>query len=120
MTLRELRRAYPELFYDQTWFEGEPFLDTTAPLDAPTAPPSNVLTGVDPNHWAFLPLAVTLAQQFVRHPGSLIWTRYLWCADTDRYGQRIYVGGATGANGGKFEIHRHLAINERWGVATWD
>lgn len=119
LTLRRLKALHPAAFHFQTWYEAEPFFDTPLPPGTVRTPPTSLLTGVDPERWPDLPLAVQLAQAFLDYPSDLIWTRYLWCADQDRQGQRIYVGGATADNGRRFEIHRHLALNERWGVPLW-
>jgi hypothetical protein len=113
MTLRELRAAHPDRFYPQTWYEGEAFLDAPLPPEAPTTVPG-VFTIV-PTEGMRLPLAVELAALYLRFPDHPVWRRYLWCADHDAHGQRVYVGD----NGRGFEIHRHLHLTSRWGVPTW-
>ena len=115
MTLRELRTYHPHLFAEQTWYLGEAFMDWDAgnPVRLPTFTPCATPNGQE------LPRAAMLAKLFVTYPNARVWGQYLWCADTDRFGQRVYVGGVSEANGRKFEIHRHLAITERWGCATW-
>jgi hypothetical protein len=119
VTLRELREAYPDLFYSQDWFEDEAFMDTALPPTAPRALPiafSYTADGRAPSTAPWnLPLAVTLAQLYVLHPKWQPWSLYHWCADLDSHGQRIYVGD----NGKGLEIHRHLHLTSRWGVDVW-
>jgi catechol 2,3-dioxygenase-like lactoylglutathione lyase family enzyme len=120
VNLHALRREHSHLFYgSQSWFIGEPFMLTKLPADAPATIPE-----VKPvAHWLRdgtsparkLPLAITLASLYVQYPDDPIWSRYLWCADLDSQGQRIFVGD----NGKGFEIHRHLRITARWGMAVW-
>lgn len=114
VTLRSLRAAYPHRFYPQDWFDGEAFLDTPLP-NAPRNVPSSVATSYAPADGMDLPLAVELAWAYLLVPGAPCWSRYLWCADTDRHGQRIYLGD----NGRGLEIHRHLHLTSRWGIARW-
>ena len=116
MTLAELRAASPHLFYAQTWFSGEAFLRTLPSDPLPAAPTRLVRLGEIPSSRQGLPSAVDLAHQYVQSPDAPIWRKYLWCAETDRDGQRIYVGGVTATTG--FQIHRHLAITMKWGVPT--
>ncbi len=53
--------------------------------------------------------------------GELLWANeYLWCSDTDAYGDRIYVGryqDSLGLNKNGFQIHRHLSIKANYGIA---
>lgn len=114
MTLREIRAAYPHLFYPQDWFDGEAFMDVPLPLDAPTDPQPGIWTIV-PTPGMALPLAVELAALYVAHPTADLWRRYLWCADKDSQGQRVYVGD----NGKGLEIHRHIHLTERFGIPVW-
>lgn len=115
MTLRELLETYPDRFYPQTWYVDEPFMDVDAP-SAVRLP--GFLETPSPNGQE-LPRATMLAQLYLLYPHEDIWTHYLWCKDTDRMGQRVYVGGVSPLNGHRFEIHRHLHLTSRWGVATW-
>lgn len=119
-----MRAAYPTMFYSQSWYEGEDFAQVPANafLDTrwgrPLAPPkfesSPHLRG------QALPPAVMVIAWMLRAPLHDTWSRYLWCSDVDAKGQRIYVGGVCAENGWKIEIHRHLALTERWGVCTWN
>lgn len=116
MTLRALRVLHPELFHPtQDWFEGEAFMDAPLPLDAhhmlPTGVGSVMPRGLDDD----LPTTLELALLYVEYPTAPIWRRYLWTDDTDRQGQRVYVGD----NGRGLEIHRHLHLTDRWGVPVW-
>lgn len=111
MTLREIIAAHPNLFYPQTWYEGEPFMDIDHP---PVVPPKDYRRHQS-GEGADLPFAASLAWAYVRSPELDIWRQYLWCADLDSEGHRIYMG----SNGKGMEIHRHLRITERWGVALW-
>jgi hypothetical protein len=110
MTLREMIRRYPDRFYFQTWYEGEAF------LEAQPRPwlgwPDQVLENADGVAELATYTAADLAGMYLEHPDRPIWLRYLWTSDTDAQGQRVYVG----ANSGLFEIHRHLALSDRWGV----
>ena len=110
MTLRELIAAHPAMFYRQSWFEGEAFVEREA-TDLPM--PSGVATS-DSGLLA-VASAATLAALYVRDPSHPCWKRYLWTTDLDRYGQRVYVGD----NGLGFEIHRHIHLTERFGVPVW-
>lgn len=109
MTLREMRRRFPEGFCPQDWFDAEPFMDREPRpwLGWPGAV-SDFLPGqVDPPY-----TAADLAALWLQDPDNRLWIRYLWTSDTDAHGQRVYVG----QNGRGLEIHRHLHLTERWGV----
>ena len=118
MNLLDLRLAHPHLFYAQDWFLGESFMRALA--GPPVETPTRILHGGRvPAADAALPVAIDLAEAFIRDPYAAIWRRFLWCADHDHLGQRIYVGGVSAENGHRFEIHRHLAITEKWGCPSW-
>lgn len=112
MTLRELRAAHPGLFYRQDWFIGERFMERQA---VPVPMPAGWLMTPDPTIAPLLLSAATICALYVTAPDNPIWSKYLWTADLDHHGQRVYVGN----NGKGLEIHRHLAINDRWGVPLW-
>ena len=117
MTLRELLDAHPAAFYPQTWYAFESFLDTPVsamPLDLPLR---LVTRDRPPNELeaALAPHAAHLAALYIANPSAPIWDRYLWCADVDAHGQRVYVG----CNGAGFEIHRHLHITGRFALPLW-
>lgn len=107
VNLRALIALHPTLFLSQTWYDGEPFMEIHAGV---ARPGFRVSEGDAP-----LTHAVALAQLYVQTPDDFRWRRYLWTSDTDRFGQRVYLG----VNNGKMEIHRHLHLNTRWGVPTW-
>ena len=111
VTLRELRALYPDLFYKQDWFEGEPFMDVRVdePSEMPAAHIPANMSGT------ILPSAVALTWAYVLNPAARLWDHWFWCADTDRDGQQIFVGKRAGL----WEIHRHLRVTDRWGVALW-
>lgn len=116
MTLARLLATHPERFYPQTWYLGEAFLDTEVPDVVPPLPHYVLMHAMHkPPPDLMLPFAAVLAGLYLAHPTNPMWRRYLWCADTDRQGQRVYVG----ANGKGFEIHRHLHLTERWGIPVW-
>lgn len=114
-TLRELITAHPDRFHPQTWYADEPFMDFG--VQSAVRLPS--FTTMPRPNGQELPRAAMLAQLFLMYPHADVWTKYLWCKDTDRLGQRVYVGNVCEANGHRLEVHRHLAITDRWGVATW-
>ncbi len=113
MTMTELRREYPALFYRQDWFLRERFMGIYPNTSEPSLPRVKA-RGVIPEHGRDLPRAVDLAHAYVRHPDADCWRQFWWTADTDAKGQRIYVGGVSAENGRRFEIHRHLTINDHW------
>jgi hypothetical protein len=121
MTIRELRREHPGLFYQQEWYLAEDFMDELLPECAPLSMPKGVMfEGAPPEliPFDFEPVfpAVVLVNLYCLHPYHPIWRqRYLWTASKDHMGQRVYVGD----NGHGIEIHRHLHINERWGLPVW-
>lgn len=116
MNLLELIEEHRNLFYRQTWMLGEAFMRVLPDDDAMTIPPRRLVrTGQAPKSGDGLPRAVDLAHAYVLNPDDPIWLRYLWTADTDKYGQRVYMG----VNDGKMELHRHIHLTERFGVPTW-
>jgi hypothetical protein len=113
MTLRELRRVHPGLFHpNQDWFRAEPFMDQQA---IPVPMPDGMLTTTDATVAPVLMSAASLCALYVTAPELPIWSRYLWTADKDHKGQRVYIGN----NGHGLEIHRHLHLTERWGCPLW-
>lgn len=109
MTLREILAAYPSLFYRQTWYADEPFLD--APAVGRIRPDFLVM----PDDMGATVRAADLAALYVTSPHDSRWRWFLWTHDRDRYGQRVYVGGVGQYGIETFQIHRHLTIDERWG-----
>ncbi len=117
LTLIELLAKHRGLFYSQSWYKDEAFLRTLPNERDPRTPTRVTHLGKVPPASKNLPLAVDLANAYVRDPMAEIWDGYLWCRDKDRHGQRVFVGGL--ANGHGFEIHRHIHITERFGVPSW-
>ncbi len=118
MTLVELLATYRGLFYaGQSWYANEAFLRTLPNEREPRTPTRISHLGKVPRTSKGLPLAVDLANAYVRDPMNDIWDGYLWCRDRDSQGQRVFVGGL--ANGHGFELHRHLHITDRFGVPSW-
>ena len=111
MRLVDLLTERPEAFYPQTWYAAEAFLKTEAD---PLPPIRGVIAGdAVAADFGLLPFAVQVVAQLLDSPA---WAnRYVWCADRDHLGQRIYVG----QNGHGIEIHRHLYITDRFGIASW-
>lgn len=120
MTIRELRVKYPHLFYYQEWYLWQTWMDAPLPDNAPIVVPISVAyIGTPPEFviWDIQPCfpAVVFANLYVRFPDDPIWQHWLWTSDKDEHGQRVYVG----SNGKGLEIHRHLAITDRWGIPQW-
>ena len=113
MTLREIRTKWPECFYGQSWFGGEEFLNAHA--DPAVRLPTEITPRPSVSPLDRLVNTATLAWLYVSNPESPIWLRYIWTSDADHHGQRVFVGD----NGLGLEIHRHLAITNRWGIARW-
>lgn len=116
MNLLELREHFPDRFYAQCWFLGEAFMRALPSEGRYTIPPRRIVhIGRKPKQRAGLPSAVDLAHAFVVFPNDPIWDKYLWTSDSDQFGQQVYVG----AHAGKFEIHRHIHLTERFGTPSW-
>jgi hypothetical protein len=117
VTLREIRAAYPDLFYKQEWFEGEAFMDFDAadyvPLPVSTITPEQqqVETGR-----VEYPYAAALLSAYVKEPDAKIWDGWkFWCADMDSEGHRVYVFKRNGL----MEIHRHIHLTTRFVVPVF-
>lgn len=122
MNLLELRTKYPDRFYPQDWYLTEAFAHVDFTQTVPLMPPRSIIgvsRGREPATGKHLTTAVILAHHFLADPTNSIWGFYLWCADTDHRGQRVYVGGVCEENGYRFEIHRHLRLSERWAIPSW-
>jgi hypothetical protein len=114
----EMRDSSPGLFAPQDWYLNESFAHLTLPpiiglpthlIRCPHAVPEGAVDELTD--------AVLLVGLFLRYPDEPIFRGYLWCADTDALGQRVYIGGT--ANGRGLELHRHLHLTERWSVPLW-
>ena len=114
MTLAELRKQRPTMFYPQDWFDGEAFMDQEPGLTL--SMPTSV--GAESN--GLIVSAIDLAVLFLKSSSMPIWRGFLWTTDCDDLGQRIYVGGIGQAKKSGFQIHRHLEVNtEQWGWPIW-
>lgn len=111
MTLAELRAAHPTLFYEQSWFTGEAFMDREPSGDWERFMP------VDTDGPRPPVTAADMAALYVEHPHETIWRRFLWTDDADRWGNRVYVGGVGEYGIEMFQIHRHLTPRA-WFVAV--
>jgi hypothetical protein len=128
-TLCDIVAQHQSLFYRQDWWHWEGFADRSLGTLPPMPDEFRPLRAfpVAGGNWydddwgliGDLPYAVTYAALYVAHPKAPIWSKYLWTGDTDHLGQRVYVGGVCPENGMRFEIHRHLAITDKWGIAVW-
>lgn len=110
MTLAAMVAANPEMFYGQTWYEGEAFM--RSPASGRLSAVSVESRGSAPPAGTLLPTAADLAELYVRAPHADLWLDYIWTADFDSQGQRVYVGGTS--NGHGFEIHRHIHLADRF------
>lgn len=117
MNIIEILDRYPSLFYSQSWYRGEAFT-RMLPVGPISFAPSGVhFVGQVPPPNAKLRHAVDLIACFLKYPSDPIWNDYLWTADKDANGQRVYIGGM--ANGKGFELHRHIHLTERFGTPSW-
>lgn len=121
MTLLDLIARSPHLFNTaQDWYKGERFANTRNAPPKSGMMPTAFLPCPDAKEATLaghgLPFAVNLVQLYTEHPGHWIWKKWLWCADTDSQGQRVFVG----ATDRGMEIHRHLHLTPRFGCAVWE
>lgn len=122
MNLLELRDRHPEKFYRQDWYIREAFMRTLPDPDRMLRTPKGIIKVgkvPPPGPSLKLPSAVDLAHAFLASPDNPLWQHFFWCSDTDALKQRIFVGGVSEVNGFRFEIHRHLAITQNWGIPVF-
>jgi hypothetical protein len=114
----EMRDAHPTMFCPgQVWYDNEAFAHLKlAPI---IGMPTHVVRSPNPPADVddTLTDAVLLVGLYLAYPHDALWQDYLWTADTDSEGQRVYVGGTR--NGRGLEIHRHLHLTDRWRVPLW-
>ena len=111
MTLREMIATYPEAFYaNQTWYNQERFMDAHPRGEDFERWPDLVVSA----GWTARYRAVELAALWMDDPTHPMWEHYIWTADRDGTGQRVYVG----QNGKGLEIHRHIHLTDRFRVAV--
>ena len=84
-------------------------------IDALYSVPTLVALPHPPRQQDIAPAVAQLAAMYIRHPNHLMWQQYLWCAESDLLGQRVYVG----SNGQGLEIHRHIHLTERFVLPLW-
>lgn len=117
MTLRELVAAHPDMFYAQTWYEREAFMDSHVPEAAAVLhAPLRFIPGKNTDVFTY-PTS-TLCAAFVLDPKAPIWRHWIWTRDMDRHGQRVYVGVGPDERG--LELHRHLHLTPRFGIVEWE
>jgi hypothetical protein len=109
--------ANPGMFCPQDWYLGEAFAHLA--LSPIIGLPTHVVRLEDVNAIAdeVLTDAVLLVGLYLQYPREPIFADYLWTADADAEGHRVYIGGT--ANGRGLEIHRHLHLTDRWRVPLW-
>lgn len=117
-----LRKSCVERFWPQTWYDTEQFchapLTESLPVLGTSIHPHVTTYKHVPTSAKDLPTAVQLVDLFLRYPYAPCWMRYLWTSDVDHLGQRVYVGGVQRPNDPQLEIHRYLAVDERWGILS--
>jgi|ERR1041385_1437320 hypothetical protein len=112
MTLTELIQAHPDLFYSQSWYEGELFMHVPQQEPHLLSPALIIHAGTVPSSDADLHRAVDWCHAYVKDPANPVWEYCLWCKDVDRWGQRVYLTKQVGA----MQIHRYLHLTDRFGV----
>jgi hypothetical protein len=117
-SILQMRDAHPEMFCPgQVWYDDEPFAHIKLPpiIGLPThllrCTPA---TAPEPDERTD---AVLLVGLYLRYPMEPIFRDYLLCADFDRFGQEVYIGGI--ANGRGMEIHRVVKFEGRMSVPLW-
>lgn len=120
MTLAELLAAHADAFLPQTWYESEAFMRGELPATIHGALPRIKSRGALPSNPKALPTTAELCMLYLTSPLDDVWVNYLWCADYDRHGQRVFVGGSANLPGPRrLEIHRHIHITDRFGTPIW-
>ncbi len=141
LTLNSLRNLFgldPEkkepCFYNQDWYLKQGFANE--PLESKWylvkknieektrgEEPKKIISELDKSE--SLPKAVTTAYVFFANyllNKEILWEfDFIWCADLDDNGDRIYTGrytDPTGKNKKGFNIHRHLRIRPCYGAIT--
>ena len=120
VTLKDLLQEHPTAFASQSWYLGEPFLERRLGRRLEGLP--QICPGFDMPEPHKCPTAVELADLYLREPQRDLWKSFLWCKDSDQWGQRIFVGGlgmSRGFDGKGFQIHRYVVPTPDWVVAVW-
>ena len=119
MTLRAMLVHSPALFYPQTWYAKEAFLDARSESVLITPKGVERLGSTPSPGLDSLPQAVQLAAAYTADPTSPVWQWFHWTRDVDQHGNAVYVGGVDHDDIRGFQIHRHLKITNRWGCSKW-
>lgn len=121
ISLLEVVEYAPQMFYGQPWWPGQAF--AKQPHGGILTMPGHViqdsLGSFPPEDAGFLPWASALALLYVAHPNSAGWGHFMWCADKDDHGNRVYVGGVGFSGIDSFQVHRALDYQKLCGVAVW-
>lgn len=136
VTIRNLKKRFgmdPDksepCFYNQDWYDHESFIDLPMPcgwqlireqvFEDSRAVSPEILLG----QGRLFPSAITCTYAFFAAwfcLGKRLWEHdFVWCADTDHNGDRIYVGkyhDIDGINKNGFSVHRHLALRPCYGA----
>jgi hypothetical protein len=114
-------------FYNQDWYTREDFfnecrIELKWYLLRKELIPESRGKGITGDTPANLPTALVCSFAFFSwyfHTGEYLWEKdFVWCADMDANGDRIYVGryfDPAGIAKNGFSIHRHLRIREHYG-----
>lgn len=135
MTLRDHFGCDPNFgepcFYNQDWYINEKFIKNTLADrwyllkrevidDTRAIMPDTII-----NHNIKLPSATLCVYTFFANYfayGDVLWKHdFVWCADKDHNGDRIYVGkynDEAGVNKNGFSIHRHLSLRTCYGAVS--
>ncbi|MFH1428050.1 MAG: hypothetical protein ABIG60_06045 [Patescibacteria group bacterium] len=142
LTLNKMREFLgwdPEIkepcFYNQDWYINEDFANKTCLEnkwylirkkvidETRSRRPEEILKNIKENEK--LPLAILTVFTFFSYwfltNGKILWQNdFIWCADQDKGGDRIYTGRYQDPNRIKngFNIHRHLSIKPNYGAIT--
>ncbi len=121
-------------FYNQDWYLGQKFFEETlenkwylikrgVAEDSRAKNPEDLVNKMAKNE--NLPSAILTALVFFANyllNKEILWKHdFIWCADTDFNGDRIYTGryvDPDGKNKNGFNIHRHLKLRPCYGVVT--
>lgn len=142
LTILKLRKHFgwdPSIsepcFYNQDWYLKEPLANASPPklnwyllsknlLEKSRGKAPDIIERIIPDKQkiptAFL-CSFVFFSYYIHTRGEILWKNdYLWCSDTDHYGDQIFVGryiDPTGVNKKGFSIHRHLSIKACYGFA---
>lgn len=143
LTLSLMKKAFgadPALsepcFYPQDWYQRERFANAVT-LDskwyllrrnvqnASRGQEPRVLERTLPRNDVFPPAVLTafaFFAYFLHTGGTALWVHdFIWCADKDANGDRIYTGryrDPAGLSKNGFSVHRHLSIRRCYGLAA--